>query len=91
MRPILFVCALLTGGVAVAASHDPAPPTRPQVSGEARAEHWRYRLLDQVYRPIDRDRQNVGAMGRVNATRDEQQVAETPSLQPAPLTMGTTW
>jgi hypothetical protein len=34
---------------------------------------------------LDAQRVNDGLIGRKNATRDEQRVAETPSLQPRPL------
>jgi hypothetical protein len=38
-----------------------------------------------LYRELDAQRVNEGILGRKNAERDEQRVAETPSLQPRPL------
>jgi hypothetical protein len=38
-----------------------------------------------MWRELDLQRVNQGTLGRKNATRDEQRVAETPSLQPRPL------
>jgi hypothetical protein len=55
----------------------PAPEARP-----------RRTLLDPLpffWRELDAQRVNRGLVGRKNATRDEQRVAETPSLRPRPL------
>lgn len=65
----------------------PAPPRDPAarqtVSGALGRDR---RRLDLFWREIDRQRQNVGAPGRVNATLDEQRQGELPLLQPGPLT-----
>jgi hypothetical protein len=78
--------AVAAGAPAVAREPEPAPP---MVSSEAAPRPPRrapWRPIEWFYRPVDIERQNVGAWGRMNATADEQRISQTPSLQPPPLT-----
>ncbi len=80
-----LVAAAVLSIAALALAQEPAPPTRASATAAGEWRWPRLRPLDPLYRQTDLDRQNVGANGRKNATRDEQRIAETPSLQPRPL------
>jgi hypothetical protein len=70
-RAIVIGLVLLSGGVASAVTVEPVPPTagRPDVRGRRHP----FRPIDFAWRQIDMDRQNVGTLGRINASRQEQQ------------------
>jgi hypothetical protein len=74
---IVFAFAAPLGArpLALAPTKPEAPPSR---SSPVRA-------LPFFWRELDAQRANEGLPGRKNATRDEQRVAETPSLAPRPL------
>ena len=57
-------------------------PSKPEAPAARRAP---LRPIPFLWRELDAQRVNEGILGRKNATRDEQRVAETPSLQPRPL------
>ena len=57
-------------------------PSKPDVPAERRAA---LPPVPFLWRELNAQRVNEGILGRKNATRDEQRVAETPSLQPRPL------
>jgi hypothetical protein len=84
MRAIVCAVLLLSGGLAVARPKDePAP----QLSSEGRYKPKQQLLkpIESVVWPLERQRQNVGLPGRINATGEESQAAQTPSLQLAPF------
>ena len=58
-------------------------PTAPRPEPPPR--YPRLRPIPFFWRELDAQRANQGLAGRKNATRDEQRVAETPSLRPRPL------
>ena len=77
---------VLGSGIALAQP----PPEPPAPLAYHQGEDWRGRKhpfapIPFFYRELDLQRDNVGLPGRKNASRDEQRVAETPMLQPRPL------
>jgi hypothetical protein len=73
MRSYLVIAAVALG----AASARAAPPAEPAPPMAGRAPEGSTRLqsltpIELMYRPLDRERQNVGANGRKNATAAEQ-------------------
>jgi hypothetical protein len=72
------------GGTAMAADPEPAEPIGQPVH-DARGRRHPLAPIPFFYRELDQQRVNTGLNGRKNALRDEQRVAETPSLQPRPL------
>ena len=82
MRRAIFIALLALGGSAAAAPFGPLPSKQPEPIRRSS------RILEPVralWDELDIQRVNEGLVGRKNATRDEQRVAETPSLQPRPL------
>jgi hypothetical protein len=80
MKRAILLAMLALGGTA-AALPLVRPPTEP-------TEPMRKHPLAPIrffWSELDAQRVNEGILGRKNATRDEQRVAETPSLQPRPL------
>ena len=80
MKRAILLAMLALGGSAAALPlvRSPAEPTEP----------LRKHPLAPIrffWNELDAQRVNEGILGRKNATRDEQRVAETPSLQPRPL------
>jgi hypothetical protein len=82
VRRALFIL-LLSVGAPAAAQPLALVPTQP--GPEVPARYPRLRPIPFFWRELDAQRANQGLAGRKNATRDEQRVAETPSLQPRPL------
>jgi hypothetical protein len=81
MKRAIFIVVLALGGTAA------AEPLAPLPSKQA-VEPLRKPVLAPIrlfWSELDTQRVNEGLAGRKNATRDEQRVAETPSLQPRPL------
>ena len=82
MKRAIFIVLVALGGTAAA-----EPALAPSPSKQA-PEPLRKPLLPPIHffwSELDAQRVNDGLVGRNNATRDEQRVAETPSLQPRPL------
>ncbi|MGZ3406998.1 MAG: hypothetical protein ACXVDD_15470 [Polyangia bacterium] len=80
MKRVILLVMLGLGGMAGAAPLVPPPGRQP--------EPLRKQPLAPIplfWDELDAQRVNEGLLGRKNATRDEQRVAETPSLQPRPL------
>jgi hypothetical protein len=82
---LLVLPFVVGGGVATAQKRtlSAIPGDRPEDLKPIRAD--RLKPIPFFWQEIDLQRQNEGLAGRKNATRDEQRVAETPSLQPRPL------
>ena len=83
MTRFFIVCALSL--LALPASARPLPlvsatPMPPPIGRENPLRPIRF-----FWSELDAQRVNQGILGRKNATRDEQRVAETPSLAPRPL------
>jgi hypothetical protein len=73
---------LFVVGVPAATRPLPLVPSEPTPAPE---RHDKLQPIPFFYRELDAQRVNQGLLGRKNSTRDEQRVAETPSLQPRPL------
>jgi len=81
---ILFLSLLVAGSTAAAQELILSPSQRAR---EMRPERYpRLQPIPFFYRETWVQEQNYGPNGRKNATWDEQRIAETPSLQPRPLT-----
>jgi hypothetical protein len=65
----MLTALFVAGGSALA--QEPAPPIGEPVH-DVRGRRHPLAPIPWFYREIDRERQNVGTLGRLNATRDEQ-------------------
>ena len=81
MKRVIFIAMLALGGSAFAGPLAPLPSKPPEPLRRSRLLQPVRALWDE----LNAQRVNEGLVGRKNATRDEQRVAETPSLQPRPL------
>jgi hypothetical protein len=80
MKRAILLVMLALGGTAAALPlvRPPSEPTEP-------LRKHPLAPIPFFWNELEIQRQNEGLAGRKNATRDEQRVAETPSLQPRPL------
>jgi len=86
VKRLIIIVAMTLGGVALAEPPPPEPAPSSLGPEELRVPRRHpLRPIPFFYRELDLQRQNVGAQGRINATRDEQIQAETPSVRPAPF------
>ena len=83
MRSGCFILALAFA-VPAAAQSLPLIPTRPAPEAPP-PRRSALRPVPFLWRELDIQRVNRDLLGRKNAARDEQRNAETPSLQPRPL------
>ena len=81
----LIAVLVLGGGVALAQPPPEPPEPLAKKTQDVRGRKHPFAPIPFFYYEFDQQRDNVGIPGRKNATRDEQRVAETPMLQPRPL------
>jgi hypothetical protein len=81
----LIAVLVLGGGVALAQPPPEPPEPLAKKTPDVRGRKHPFAPIPFFYYEFDLQRDNVGAPGRKNASRDEQRVAETPMLQPRPL------
>jgi hypothetical protein len=83
VKRAIVMMLLAVGGTATAQELDLVPTKRAEELRTPRRDLLRPREF--FYEELNLQRQNTGLNGRKNAIRDEQRIAETPSLQPRPL------